>query len=113
VLGVRNPRLLPDCLDRQWLKDLMNKYASNVIVDAMQEFIGPSDPSTESGRVTWATAASKRPSSIALNRFLLNPLTRIYDAQSYRIKTLALSAHITVYFLVNSISRRGHRQSWQ
>jgi len=42
---------------RQWLKDLMNKYASNVIVDAMQEFIGPSDPSTESARVTWATAA--------------------------------------------------------
>jgi hypothetical protein len=42
---------------RQWLKDLMNKYRSNVIIDAMQEFINPGDPSTESERVAWATAA--------------------------------------------------------
>jgi hypothetical protein len=42
---------------RQWLKDLMDEYRSNVIVDAMQEFISPGDPSTEDARVTWATAA--------------------------------------------------------
>jgi hypothetical protein len=42
---------------RQWLKDLMDKYRSNVIVDAMQEFISPGDASTEDARVTWATAA--------------------------------------------------------
>lgn len=42
---------------RQWLKDLMNKYRGNVIIDAMQEFIGPSDPSTEEARTVWATAA--------------------------------------------------------
>jgi hypothetical protein len=42
---------------RSWLKELMNKYRSNVIVDAMQEFIGPSDASTEAARVVWANAA--------------------------------------------------------
>lgn len=42
---------------RQWLKDLMNKYRSNVIVDAMQEFIGPADPSTADARAVWAAAA--------------------------------------------------------
>jgi hypothetical protein len=42
---------------RQWLKDLMNKYRSNVIIDAMQEFISPGDPSTENARTVWAGAA--------------------------------------------------------
>jgi hypothetical protein len=42
---------------RQWLKDLMSKYRSNVIIDAGQEFINPGDSSTETARVTWATAA--------------------------------------------------------
>jgi hypothetical protein len=42
---------------RSWLKDLMDKYRSNVIVDAMQEFIGPDDPSTADARAVWAAAA--------------------------------------------------------
>jgi hypothetical protein len=42
---------------RAWLKDLMNKYRSNVIIDAMQEFAGPEDAGSENARVVWATAA--------------------------------------------------------
>lgn len=42
---------------RQWLKDLMNKYRANVIIDAAQEYIGTADPSTEAGRAEWAAAA--------------------------------------------------------
>jgi hypothetical protein len=42
---------------RQWLKDLVTKYKGHVIVDAGQEYIGVSDPSTEAGRVEWANAA--------------------------------------------------------
>jgi hypothetical protein len=42
---------------RQWLKDLVAKYKGHVIVDAMQEFIGVSDASTEAGRTEWANAA--------------------------------------------------------
>jgi hypothetical protein len=42
---------------RQWLKDLMNKYKSNVIIDAAQEFINPGDASTETARVAWSNAA--------------------------------------------------------
>jgi hypothetical protein len=42
---------------RQWLKDLMNKYRDNIIVDAGQEFINPGDPSTEAVRVEWADTA--------------------------------------------------------
>lgn len=43
---------------RQWLKDLMAKYKSNVIVDAMQEFINESGNSeTQAGRDIWAKAA--------------------------------------------------------
>jgi hypothetical protein len=42
---------------RQWLKDLMNKYRSHVIVDAGQEFIDVGDASSETGRAGWATAA--------------------------------------------------------
>jgi hypothetical protein len=42
---------------RQWLKDLMSKYKSNVIIDAAQEFINPGDASTEAARVAWSNAA--------------------------------------------------------
>ncbi len=42
---------------RQWLKDLMNKYRSNVIIDAGQEFINPGDASSEAARTAWAAAA--------------------------------------------------------
>ncbi len=42
---------------RQWLKDLMSKYRSNVIIDAGQEFISTGDASTEAVRVVWAGAA--------------------------------------------------------
>jgi hypothetical protein len=42
---------------RQWLKDLMNKYRCNVIIDAAQEFISPGDPSTATARATWAAEA--------------------------------------------------------
>jgi hypothetical protein len=42
---------------RQWLKDLMNKYRSNIIIDAGQEFIHPGDASTETARSAWAAAA--------------------------------------------------------
>jgi len=42
---------------RQWLKDLMIKYQANVIVDAMQEFIGTADPSTDTGRQEWRDQA--------------------------------------------------------
>jgi hypothetical protein len=42
---------------RQWLKDLVGKYKGHVIIDAGQEYIGASDPSTEAGRVEWANAA--------------------------------------------------------
>jgi hypothetical protein len=42
---------------RQWLKDLVAKYQSHLIVDAMQEYIGVSDASTEAGRTEWANAA--------------------------------------------------------
>jgi hypothetical protein len=42
---------------RQWLKDLMSKYRSNVIIDAGQEFVSSGDPSSETGRAAWASAA--------------------------------------------------------
>jgi hypothetical protein len=42
---------------RQWLKDLIAKYKGHVIVDAMQEYIGVADPSSEAGRTEWAGAA--------------------------------------------------------
>jgi hypothetical protein len=42
---------------RQWLKDLMNKYRSNIIIDAGQEFINPGDASSEAARTAWAAAA--------------------------------------------------------
>jgi hypothetical protein len=42
---------------RQWLKDLMSKYRSHVIIDASQEFISPGDPGTETARAAWASAA--------------------------------------------------------
>jgi len=42
---------------RQWLKDLIAKYKGHVIVDAMQEYIGVADASSEAGRTEWATAA--------------------------------------------------------
>ena len=42
---------------RQWLKDLVAKYKGHVIIDAMQEYIGVADPSTEAGRTEWASAA--------------------------------------------------------
>ena len=43
---------------RQWLKDLVAKYQSNIIIDGMQEFAGAvSDPSTEAARQEWETAA--------------------------------------------------------
>jgi len=42
---------------RQWMKDLANKYKANIIIDAMQEFIGTSDRSTETGRQEWRDAA--------------------------------------------------------
>jgi hypothetical protein len=43
--------------DRQWLKDLMNDYRENVIIDASQEFIDPSDPETPAGRLAWRNEA--------------------------------------------------------
>ena len=43
--------------ERQWLKDLMAKYRSNIIIDAGQEYIGTADPETEAGRAEWANAA--------------------------------------------------------
>jgi hypothetical protein len=43
---------------RQWLKDLVAKYQSSIIVDGMQEFVGAtSDPSTEAARQEWEAAA--------------------------------------------------------
>jgi hypothetical protein len=42
---------------RQWLKDLVAKYKGHVIVDAMQEYVGVADASSEAGRTEWATAA--------------------------------------------------------
>src|SRR5664279_1957968 len=42
---------------RQWLRDLVAKYAGHIIVDAGQEFVGASDPSSEAGRTEWANAA--------------------------------------------------------
>ena len=42
---------------RQWLKDLIAKYKGHVIVDAMQEYIGVADSSSEAGRTEWAGAA--------------------------------------------------------
>ena len=42
---------------RQWLKDLIAKYQGHIIVDAMQEYIGTADASTEAGRTEWANAA--------------------------------------------------------
>ncbi len=43
---------------RQWLKDLVAKYSSNIIVDGMQEFIGATqDASTEAAREEWRDAA--------------------------------------------------------
>jgi hypothetical protein len=43
---------------RQWLKDLVAKYSSNIIIDGMQEFVGTvSDASTEAARQEWAAAA--------------------------------------------------------
>lgn len=43
--------------DRQWLKDLMNDYRENVIIDASQEFIDPSDPEEPAGRLAWRNEA--------------------------------------------------------
>src|SRR5262249_15686134 len=42
---------------RQWLKDLANKYRTNIIVDAMQEFISVNSPETEAARQEWRDAA--------------------------------------------------------
>jgi len=42
---------------RQWLQDLIAKYKGHVIVDAMQEYIGVADSSSEAGRTEWAGAA--------------------------------------------------------
>jgi hypothetical protein len=42
---------------RQWLKDLVAKYKGHVIIDAMQEYIGVADASTEAGRTEWANVA--------------------------------------------------------
>ena len=42
---------------RQWLKDLVAKYRGHVIIDAMQEYIGVADASSEAGRSEWAAAA--------------------------------------------------------
>ena len=42
---------------RQWLKDLIEKYKGHIIVDAMQEYVGVADSSSEAGRTEWATAA--------------------------------------------------------
>jgi hypothetical protein len=42
---------------RQWLKDLVAKYKGHVIVDAMQEYVGVADASSEAGRTEWAAAA--------------------------------------------------------
>jgi len=43
--------------NRQWLKDLVSKYRSNVIIDAGQEFIHSGDASAEPARAAWAAAA--------------------------------------------------------
>jgi hypothetical protein len=45
--------------DRQWVKDLMDKYRSYVILDAMQEYIAPSgvEAGSEAGRAAWRDAA--------------------------------------------------------
>ena len=43
--------------NRQWLKDLVNKYRSNIIIDAGQEFVQSGDASVEAARVAWSTAA--------------------------------------------------------
>ncbi len=42
---------------RQWLRDLVTKYRSHVIVDAMQEYIGVAQADSEAGRVEWANSA--------------------------------------------------------
>jgi predicted secreted protein len=42
---------------RQWLKDLIAKYQGHIIIDAMQEYIGTADRSTEAGRTEWANVA--------------------------------------------------------
>jgi len=44
---------------RQWVKDLVNKYHANVIIDAMQEYITPPglESGTEAGRLAWANEA--------------------------------------------------------
>lgn len=42
---------------RPWLKTLAAKYKGNIIIDAMQEYIGLVDPGTEAGRVEWASSA--------------------------------------------------------
>jgi hypothetical protein len=43
---------------RQWLKDLITKYQSNIIVDGMQEFVGATpDASSEAARQEWEAAA--------------------------------------------------------
>lgn len=43
--------------DRQWLKDMMYDYRGNVIIDASQEFIDPSNPETSAGRLAWRNSA--------------------------------------------------------
>lgn len=45
--------------DRQWIKDLMSKYRSRVILDAMQEYIAPPgiDPGSDAGRTAWSSEA--------------------------------------------------------
>jgi len=42
---------------RPWLKNLINKYRANVIVDAAQEYIGRAAADTEAGQREWAEAA--------------------------------------------------------
>jgi hypothetical protein len=42
---------------RPWLKALAAKYKANVIVDAMQEYIGTANPDTDAGRDEWASAS--------------------------------------------------------
>lgn len=44
--------------ERKWLKDLMNKHRGNVIIDAAQEFKGPSG-STADQQKAWAVSAEK------------------------------------------------------
>jgi hypothetical protein len=42
---------------RDWLKNLVQKYKGHIILDAMQEYIGPSNMESEQARSDWAEAA--------------------------------------------------------